>query len=240
MKDDTVWVDRDATGLDEVEASAGDASHEGLQGDPSVVAIDGDFVSQSRVSSPDDPHVKVSPAIGVQRSRAVGLVARNADVIEGFRKADTGPVGTLGFELQGHKATEAVEEWGRGTGSVEGRGATEAARSPAGRGVATGVSRILVVVVFVHIRRQRIAAHVSWGLVHLVGVQTNRLHWSGVVGIDTVAEGLPTTAKAAAERAVAVGVVHHWSLVVHIILRGGVVRVVNGDEEVGKKGMEGI
>jgi acyl dehydratase len=136
--------------LDEVEASTGDTPHEGLQGDPTIIAIDGNFVSQSRIPGPliithisasllshivnktyDDPHVEVSPAVGVQRPRAVGLVTRNADVVESLRKADAGPVGTLGLELQGHEAAEAVQEGSRGAGPVVGGGTTETARSPA-------------------------------------------------------------------------------------------------------------
>ena len=66
----------------------------------------------------DDPHVKVSPAIGVQGPRTVGLVTRNADVVESLVKADAGSVGTLGLELQGHEATEAIQEGGRGAGPV--------------------------------------------------------------------------------------------------------------------------
>jgi hypothetical protein len=38
--------------LNEVETSTGDPPHEGLQGDPAIVAIDGDFVSQSWVPGP--------------------------------------------------------------------------------------------------------------------------------------------------------------------------------------------
>ena len=40
------------TNLDEVEAPTSDTPHEGLQGYPTVIAIDGDFVSQSRISGP--------------------------------------------------------------------------------------------------------------------------------------------------------------------------------------------
>ena len=71
------------------------------------------------------------------------------------------------------------------------------------------------------------------------GVQANWLHGSGIVGIgtDTVAEGLPTATKAA-ERAVAVGIVHHWSLVVHYH-ESGVVRIVSGGEGVREKREEG-
>jgi len=110
VEDNAVRVDRNTTRLDEVETSTGDTPHEGLQGDPAIIAIDGDFISQSRVPSPDDPHVEVSPAVGIQSPWAVGLVARDADVVESLVKADTGPVGTLGLELQGHEATEAVQE----------------------------------------------------------------------------------------------------------------------------------
>jgi len=74
VEDDAVWVDRNTAGLDEVEASTGDTPHKGLQGDSAVVAVDGDFVSQSGISGPDDPHVEVSPAIGVQGPRTIGLV----------------------------------------------------------------------------------------------------------------------------------------------------------------------
>jgi len=97
----------------------------------------------------DDPHVEVSPTISVQGPRTVGLVTRNTDVVEGLGKADTRPVGTLGLELQGHEATEAIQEWGRGAGSVEGGGTTETTGSPTGSGVTAGVSGILVVIVFV-------------------------------------------------------------------------------------------
>ena len=48
-----------------------------------------------------------------------------------------------------------------------------------------------------------------------VGVQTNGLHGGGIVGIRAVAQGLPTTTEATTERTVAVGIVHHRSLVVH-------------------------
>jgi len=215
VEDDAVWVDRDTARLDEVEASTGDTPHEGLQGDPAVIPIDGDFVSQSRISGPDDPHVEVSPAIGVQRPRTVGLVARNADVVESLGKADTRPVGTLGLELQGHEATEAIQEGSRGAGPVEGGCTTETTRSPAGSRVAAGVSGIIIEIFVDDIRRQRITAHVSWGLVHLLGVQTNGLHGGRVVWIGTIAQGLPTAAKTAAERTVAVCIVHNWSLVGH-------------------------
>ena len=95
----------------------------------------------------DDPHVEVSPAVGVQRPRAVGLVTRNTDVVEGLAEADSGPVGTLGLELQGHEAMGDVQDRGRGTGPVVGGGTTETAGSPTGSGVAGGVSRIFVVLV---------------------------------------------------------------------------------------------
>lgn len=61
------------------------------------------------------------------------------------------------------------------------------------------------------------------------GVQTDGLHGGRVVGIGAVTEGLSTAAKAA-ERAVVVGVVHHWVLVAHY-REGGVVRIVSGEEE---------
>ena len=95
----------------------------------------------------DDPHVEVSPAIGVQGPWAVGLVTRNADVVESLGKADTGPVSAFWLELQSHETAEAVQEWSRGAGSVIGRGTTETTRSPAGCRVAAGVSRILVIIV---------------------------------------------------------------------------------------------
>jgi len=213
MEDDTVWVDRNTARLDKVKASAGDTSHEGLQGDPAIIAIDGDFVGQSGITGPDDPHVEVSPAVGVQGPWTVGLVTRNADVVESLGEADTRPMRALGLELQGHEATEAIQEGGRGARPVKGGGTTETTRSPAGGRVAAGVSGIIEVFIVVDIRRQRITAHVSWGLVHLVGVQTNGLHGGRIVGIGTVAEGLPTAAKAA-ERAVGVGIVH-WGMVGH-------------------------
>jgi hypothetical protein len=97
----------------------------------------------------DDPHVEISPAISVQGPRTVGLVARDTDVVESLGKADTRPVGTLGLELQGHEATEAIQEGGRGAGSVEGRGTTETTRSPARSGIAAGVSRIIGIFFFV-------------------------------------------------------------------------------------------
>ena len=99
------------------------------------------------INTYDYPHVKVSPAVGVQRPWAVGLVARNSDVVESLGETDARPVGTLGLEFQGHEATEAVQEGSRRSGPVEGGGATETTRSPAGGGVATGVSRIIVVIV---------------------------------------------------------------------------------------------
>lgn len=68
VEDDAIWVDRNTARLDEVEASTGDTPHEGLQGNPAVIAVDGDFVSQSWIPGPDDPHIEVSPAIGVQGS----------------------------------------------------------------------------------------------------------------------------------------------------------------------------
>jgi len=155
VEDNTVRVDRNTARLNEVETSASHTPHEGLQGDPAVVAIDWDFVSQSRVTGPDYPHVEISSAIGVQGPWAVGLVTRNADVVESLRKADARPVGALGLELQGHEATEAVQEGSRGAGPVEGRGTTEATRSPAGTRVAACVSRIIVVLgVVVNIGRQ--------------------------------------------------------------------------------------
>ena len=97
----------------------------------------------------DDPHVEVSPTVSVQGPRTVGLVAGNADVVEGLGKANAGPVGTLGLELQGHEATEAIQERSRGAGPVEGGGTTKTARSPARGGVAAGVSRILILEVIV-------------------------------------------------------------------------------------------
>jgi len=218
VEDDAVWVDRNTARLDEVKASTGDTPHEGLQGDSAVVAIDGDFVCQSRISGPDDPHVEVSPAISVQGPWTVGLVTRNTDVVKSLGKADTRPVGTLRLELQGHEATEAIQEGGRGAGSVEGGDTTETTRSPAGSRVAAGVSRIFIIVL-VEIRGQRITAHISWSLVHLVGVQTDGLHGGGVVGIGAVAHGLSTatktTTETTTERTVAIRIVHHWSLVVH-------------------------
>ena len=60
-------------------------------------------------------------------------------------------------------------------------------------------------------------------------MQANRVHGGRVVWVDAVAEGLPAATETTAERAVAVGVVHHWSLVVHY-RRGGVVRIVSGGE----------
>jgi len=222
MEDDTVWVDRNTARLNEVEASTSDAPHECLQGDPAVISIDGDFVSQSRISGPDDPHVEVSPAVGVQGPRTVGLVTRDADVVESLGKADTGPVGTLGLELQGHEATEAIQEGGRGAGPVEGGGTTKTTRSPAGSRVTACVSGIIGVVFIFDVRRERVTAHVSWGLVHLIRVQINRLHgdgggivWFGHGTGGAVAHGLPTAAKTTAERTVAVRIVHHRSLVVH-------------------------
>jgi len=209
VEDDAVWVDRDTARLDEVETSPTDAPHEGLQGYSTVIAVDGDFVSQSRVPSPDDPHIEVSPAISIQGPWAIGLVTRNANVVESLGKADTGPVGTLGLELQCHEATEAVQEGSRGAGSVIGGGTTETTRSPAGRRVTAGVSRIIVVIVLEGIRCQRITAHVSWGLVHLFGVQPNGLHGGGIIGIGAMAEGLPATTEATTEGAVVVRIVHH-------------------------------
>ena len=94
----------------------------------------------------DDPHVEVSPAIGVQCPWAVGLVTRNADVVESLGEADTRPVGTLWLELQGHEATEAVQEGSRGAGSVIGGGTTETTGSPARCRVAAGVSGIIIVI----------------------------------------------------------------------------------------------
>jgi hypothetical protein len=47
------------------------------------------------------------------------------------------------------------------------------------------------------------------------GVQTHGLHGGGVVGIGAVAHGLPTATTTTAKRAVAVGIVHHRSLVAH-------------------------
>jgi hypothetical protein len=72
-------------------------------------------------------------------------------------------------------------------------------------------------------------------------VQTDGLHGGGVVGICAVTEGLSTAAKAAkrAERAVVVGIVHRWSLVVHYH-SSRVVRIVSGGEEVRKKRKEGM
>jgi len=161
VEDDAVWVDRDTARLDEVETSPGDAPHEGLQGYPAVITIDGDFVGQSRVPGPDDPHVEVSPTIGVQGPWAVGLVTRDADIVKSLGEADAGPVGTLWLELQGHEATETVQEGSRGAGSVIGGSTTEATRSPAGSGVTASVSGIIVVVILESIGGQRITAHIS-------------------------------------------------------------------------------
>ena len=91
--------------------------------------------------------VKVSPAIGIQGPWAVGLVTQNTDVIKSLVKADTGSVSSLGLELQGHEAMEAVQEGSRGAGPVEGGCMTETTRPPAGSRIATGVSRVIVVVV---------------------------------------------------------------------------------------------
>jgi len=215
VEDDAIWVDRDAARLDEVKASTGDTPHEGLQGDPAIITVDRDFVSQSRISGPDDPHVEVPPTVSIQGPRTVGLVTRNADVVKGLGKADTGPVGTLGLELQGHETTEAIQEGSRGARPVEGRGTTETTRSPAGSGVAAGVSGIFIVIVFVEIRRQRVTAHVSWSLVHLFGMQTNGLHGGGIVWVGAVAKGLPTATETTAERAVAVRIEHHRGRVAH-------------------------
>ena len=105
------------------------------------------FPSDATNYTYDDPHIEVSPAIGVQGPRTVGLITRNADVVESLSKADSGPVGTLWLELQGHEATEAVQEGSRGARSVVGRGTTKATRSPAGSGVAAVVSRVVVVII---------------------------------------------------------------------------------------------
>lgn len=105
------------------------------------------FPSDATNYTYDDPHIEVSPAVGVQGPRTVGLITRNADVVEGLSKADSGPVGTLGLELQGHEATEAVQEGSRGAGPVVGGGTTKATRSPARSGVAAGVSRVVVVII---------------------------------------------------------------------------------------------
>jgi len=202
VEDDAVWVDRNTARLNEMQASTGDAPHESLQRDPAIITVDGNFVSQGRVSGPDNSHVEVSPAIGVQGPRAIGLVTRNADVVESLVEGDSGPVGALRLELQGHEATEAVQEGGRGAGPVVGGGTSKTTRSPARSRVAAGVSGILVVFLIEDIRRQRITAHVSWGLVHLVGVQTNGWHGGGVVGIRhstaavARAQGLPTATTA--------------------------------------------
>ena len=96
-----------------------------------------------------DPHVEVSPAIGVQGPRAVGLVTRNTDVVEGLVEADSRPVGTLGLELQGHEAAEAVQEGSRGARPVVGGRTTQTTGSPARSGVAAGVPRIMIIVVLV-------------------------------------------------------------------------------------------
>lgn len=107
------------------------------------------FPSETINKTYDYSHVEVSSAVGVQSPRAVGLVTRNADVIESLREADARPMGTLGLELQGHEATEAVQEGSGGAGPVEGGGTTETARSPAGSRVAAGVSGIIVVLLIV-------------------------------------------------------------------------------------------
>ena len=107
------------------------------------------FPSDATNYTYDDPHIEVSPAVGVQGPRTVGLITRNADVVESLSKADSGPVGTLWLELQGHEATEAVQEGSGGAGPVEGGGTTETARSPAGSRVAAGVSGIIVVLLIV-------------------------------------------------------------------------------------------
>jgi len=153
VEDDAVWVNRNAARLDEVETSTSDTPHEGLQRDPAIVPVDGDFVSQSRITGPDDPHVEVSPAVGVQGSWAVGLIARDADVVESLVKADARPVGTLGFEPQSHEAAEAIQEGSRGAGPVKGGGTTEATRSPAGSRVAASVSGIFIEIIVIGIRR---------------------------------------------------------------------------------------
>ena len=106
------------------------------------------FSSRTANYTYDDPHVEVSPAISVQGPRAVGLVTGNTDVLEGLVEADSGPVGTLGLELQGHEAAETVQEGSRGAGPVVGGGTTETTRSPARSGVAAGVSGIIIVIVF--------------------------------------------------------------------------------------------
>ena len=72
-----------------------------------------------------------------------------------------------------------------------------------------------------------------------IGVQTDGLHGGRVVRVNTVAEGLPAATKTTTEGAVAVGVVHHWSLVVHNG-KGGVVRIVSGGEGVREKREEGV
>jgi hypothetical protein len=121
-------------------------------------------------------------------------------------------VGTLGFEPQSHEAAEAIQEGSRGAGPVKGGGTTEATRSPAGSRVAASVSGIFIEVIVIDIRRQRVTAHVPRGLVHRFGMQTNGLHGGGVVGIGTVAQGLPTATETA-KRTVTVLV--HRSLVGH-------------------------
>ena len=68
------------------------------------------FPSQAIKNTYEDPHAKVSPAIGVQSPWAVGLVVRNANVVESLRKCDAEPVGTLELKLQGHELTEVVQE----------------------------------------------------------------------------------------------------------------------------------
>ena len=99
-------------GCGRVETSPSDTSHEGLQGYLAVIAVDRDFVCQSRIPSPlmniyvspcpsytvddtyDDPRVEISPGIGIQGPWVVGLVTRNEDVAESLGKADTRPAGT--------------------------------------------------------------------------------------------------------------------------------------------------
>ena len=69
VEDDAVWVDRNTARLripvsevercvprgaylDEVKASTGDAPHQCLQGDPAIIAIDRNFISQSWITGP--------------------------------------------------------------------------------------------------------------------------------------------------------------------------------------------
>ena len=52
-------------------------------------------------------------------------------------------------------------------------------------------------------------------------------------------EGLSTATETTAKRAVAVGIVHRWGLVVHY-RKCGVVRIVSGGEGVREEGEEGM